>query len=330
MVTVCILIFTVTVLEYGGERIASVDDVGAIRLRNPFPQAPHVKDFVVNPHPFRYLMNPETLCSGKDVFIITFVLSAPKNLIRRQGIRRTWGNRNRFFSESFLVVFILGQVADRKVMTSVKKESGIYGDIVQEDFVDSYRNLTYKSIAGLKWVSTFCRQAAYVLKTDDDIFVNMKLLLTYIQLTLEPSHGKTDIILGYLMTHRKVYRSKLAKWYIAKDEYPLEYYKPYCLGLAYLMSSDIAIRMYKLSYTVPFLWVEDYYITGLLAQKLSIIHRRYNSAYRLSKVKDVSGQQYVFYFSPKVGTLFSLWNDLMIKERRSLQREHSKSKPIII
>ena len=30
---------------------------------------------------------------------------------------------------------------------------------------------------GLKWMSIFCPKAKYVLKTDDDIFVNIPLLI---------------------------------------------------------------------------------------------------------------------------------------------------------
>ena len=34
---------------------------------------------------------------------------------------------------------------------------------------------------GLKWMSIFCPKAKYVLKTDDDIFVNIPLLLEALQ-----------------------------------------------------------------------------------------------------------------------------------------------------
>lgn len=48
-----------------------------------------------------------------------------------------------------------------------------YGDIVQEDFVDSYRNLTHKAIMALRWVSQNCQNAKLILKADDDIFINI-------------------------------------------------------------------------------------------------------------------------------------------------------------
>lgn len=43
-------------------------------------------------------------------------------------------------------------------------------------FQDSYHNLTLKTVMGLKWMSIFCPHAKFILKTDDDIYVNVPLL----------------------------------------------------------------------------------------------------------------------------------------------------------
>ena len=60
------------------------------------------------------------------------------------------------------------------------EESRTHGDILQEDFVDSYMNLTLKSVMGLKWVSNHCMKAEFVMKTDDDIYVNINSLLNHL------------------------------------------------------------------------------------------------------------------------------------------------------
>ena len=52
---------------------------------------------------------------------------------------------------------------------------------VKEDFVDTDHNLTYKGVAALRWVDTYCRHTTFVLKTDDDIFVNMFSLIRYLK-----------------------------------------------------------------------------------------------------------------------------------------------------
>ena len=310
--TVCGLLITVSMLRY----ITTVDDVSVVAFNDRLPQAPAPRKPILNPHSFRYLLNPKNICLGKDVFVITLVHSASENTMKRIAIRNTWGKRKYIFNKTVEVVFILGQAANSKMMSSVKKESDLYGDIVQEDFVETYRNLTYKAMAGLKWVSAFCRHAVYVLKTDDDVFVNTEGLWNYIKQTVEPSHGRTDIILCYLMDNRNVFRSKFAKWFVNKEKYSAEYYKPYCMGMAYVMSCDVTIRLYQLSFTTPFFWIDDYYVTGLLAYKLNVTHLRYNSAYHMRPFDKSKDNHYTFYFAPSVATLFALWNDVMLKESK--------------
>ena len=53
------------------------------------------------------------------------------------------------------------------------KENIQHGDIVQGNFFDSYRNLSYKATMGNLWVSEFCEQAEFVVKTDDDMFIDL-------------------------------------------------------------------------------------------------------------------------------------------------------------
>ena len=55
------------------------------------------------------------------------------------------------------------------------------GDIVQGDFLDSYRNLSYKNVMGVLWAAEFCAQAEFVVKADDDMFVDLHLALSLAQ-----------------------------------------------------------------------------------------------------------------------------------------------------
>lgn len=65
--------------------------------------------------------------------------------------------------------------------SNLSSESQTYGDILQESFVDSYANLTLKSVMLLKWFTRECDNIPYVLKTDDDMYINLKQLF---QLTI--------------------------------------------------------------------------------------------------------------------------------------------------
>ena len=45
--------------------------------------------------------------------------------------------------------------------------------LIQGDFLDTYHNLSYKEIMGNLWISEFCEQAEFVVKTDDDQFIDL-------------------------------------------------------------------------------------------------------------------------------------------------------------
>ena len=58
------------------------------------------------------------------------------------------------------LVFLLGTGDQLPATTEadLARDSLQNGDLVREDFLDSYENLTLKTLAGLKWSSIFCPQ----------------------------------------------------------------------------------------------------------------------------------------------------------------------------
>ena len=142
-----------------------------------------IRDEVVNPHNFTYTLNPEFQICGKnksqDVFVLIYVHTSPKNYKRRLSIRETWARRSMF--RDIRLVFMMGKTEEKSVNDTIKLESNIYGDIVQEDFLDSYKNLTYKGIMAMKWISTYCNHTKYILKVDDDIITNTFIVLRHLK-----------------------------------------------------------------------------------------------------------------------------------------------------
>ena len=65
-----------------------------------------------------------------------------------------------------------------KVDAALAREVEHWGDIVQGDFTDSYRNLSYKNVMGALWAAEFCAQVEFVVKADDDMFVDLHLTLS--------------------------------------------------------------------------------------------------------------------------------------------------------
>ena len=56
----------------------------------------------------------------------------------------------------------------------IRRESLIYGDIIQVNLIDKYGiELTNKTVAMLHWSHHYCPQAEYIMKTDDDVYLNV-------------------------------------------------------------------------------------------------------------------------------------------------------------
>ena len=244
----------------------------------------------VNPHLFAYLINPSRVCANSEVFLLVYVHSAPTHHRRRSVIRQTWGNRRNMANVPVRVVFLLGRPSRASVQDALHMEADLYGDLIQEDFLDSYRNLTYKAIMALKWVSLYCMHAHFVLKTDDDVFVNLFAVVRHLRVVERDDGRPVRAFLQCMVWHRmKVVREPKSKWYISREEYRPNFFPTYCSGLAFLISTDVAASMYNASLALPFFWVDDFYVTGLLAEKVGVKHRSLSSAYsvRASNFREV-------------------------------------------
>lgn len=276
---------------------------------------------ILNPHNFNYVVNPRQLCSNKDITYIIYVHSAPRNYKKRQTIRQTWGTKNVLQMYRMRIVFVMGIVEDAETMDRVMLEYNRYGDIMIEDFTDTYRNLTYKAIAGLKWVSQYCYSATFVIKSDDDIFIDIHSLMNIMNSTEVSNYGNNNVILCNQWLRMKVIRDKKSKWYISEEEFPEEFFPPYCSGSIFIMSIDIVTKLYAASLYTKFFWVDDFYVTGLLVRKLNVEHRRLNDHYMLNalaamdKFKNDKEQILKFYHVQKMTDIYKMWSAL--KERKN-------------
>lgn len=90
-------------------------------------------------------------------------------------------------------------------------ENERFSDIIQERFVDSYNNLTLKSVIMLKLVSSFCTNTSkYLLKIDDDMFVNLPLIVEM----LTARNVSTDLLQGKLICGAHPIKDTTSKWYV--------------------------------------------------------------------------------------------------------------------
>lgn len=134
----------------------------------------------INSLEYDLLLSNNSKCN-KNIQLLILVKSSLKHFDRRKIIRQTWGLENQFSEVPTRTVFILGKSYDVEVQKRIQEEHESYGDIVQYDFFDAYYNNTIKTLSAIKWASIHCNNSRYYFFSDDDMYVSIKNLLSYLQ-----------------------------------------------------------------------------------------------------------------------------------------------------
>jgi hypothetical protein len=234
-------------------------------------------DFIINQKKCRNLQKPP--------LVVILVHSAPGNKKKRQTIRETWGEKN----PNSILLFMLGGVNSTTLESELNMENQLHGDLVQGNFVDSYRNMTYKHVMALKWFIYECPQAQFLLKTDDDVFINSPMLYNILQNSSVPLHQQLHrdrLIYCHRIESAKVKRSYRSKWRVSYKEYSGRYFPHSCPGFAILYSSDAAFMLYQEAQKTPYFWIDDVHLTGTVASRLNLSITPFHDMYINESVQD--------------------------------------------
>lgn len=163
---------------------------------------------------FNFLINQPQLCAAREsssqsLFIVAYVHSSPEHFERRNVIRHSWANLALFEELGMQTFFVVGIPRDETVLQRIHMESRVHRDIVMADFVDTYKNLTLKNLAGLRFVRRYCKHVPYVIKADDDAFIDVFRLvhiLRQFELSDESTSAKRAINRKFARTSVEIYR----------------------------------------------------------------------------------------------------------------------------
>lgn len=221
-------------------------------------------------HRFRYLINEPAKCQGRSPFLVLLIAAEPEQTEARRAIRQTWGNESLAPGVAIARIFLLGMATPSvhsPFQRALLEESRRHRDMVQQDYLDTYYNLTTKTLMGMHWVATYCPHAPYVMKTDSDMFVNTEYLIHKL---LKPDlPPRRNFFTGYLMRGYAPNRNRASKWYMPPDLYPSERYPVFCSGTGYVFSGDLAGKIFRASLGIRRLHLEDVYV-GICLAKLRI------------------------------------------------------------
>jgi hypothetical protein len=169
--------------------------MGLTPLVNVQPLIPEFGDVINDVLSFKYPISVPP-CDGEKAKInsssattlsVFFAInSAPANFRKRQVIRQTWRNHLKdAHRERLLAVagfaFTVGLTDDAETQRQIEEESNNYGDIIQIGISDFYLNMSMK-VAGLfNWLYKYCAKVDFVVKLDDDVYVNVRNLVHFVQ-----------------------------------------------------------------------------------------------------------------------------------------------------
>ena len=230
---------------------------------------------LLNTFDFRYIVTCEKVCNSIDsnMFLVIFVPSAPQSFQKRNLTRTTWGSVKSIGGKRVETIYVLGRTNSSEVQQDINAESRKFGDILQVDFIDSYNNLTLKTIMALKWTTQFCPQVQFIMKSDHDTYITIDNLVRY--LTSLQEQKKVNLYTGFLRRNTKVFRGRKSehlrsdKWVISYDEYPHKYYPDYCAGAGYVLSVKAAKAIVAHAHYTKLFRMEDVYI-GICAEKTGV------------------------------------------------------------
>ena len=161
---------------------------------------------------------------ASEALLLILITSAPGNTDRRTAIRNSWCSNNAKSSvrptqrhtkpnrlKWHCVFLVARDNGNQATNAKVLQESQQFSDILYGDYADSYKNLSFKVLAGLHWTHEWC-PLEFILKTDDDCFVNIHLLPEFL---LSQQVSQSELYAGNAADQEKrsqVIRDPQSKW----------------------------------------------------------------------------------------------------------------------
>lgn len=230
----------------------------------PVP-SPSIGPDVEHSHFKGYIIENKDMCKKQRVDILIYMHSEVSHFSSRTILRETWAGLNNFKDIRVKTVFFLGDAARPEDGPGVAFEQSAYKDIVQGDFVDVFTNLGIKAVMVSQWISRHCSHARYVIKADDDMFLDI-FRLTELFIPRIWHSPKT------LMCHfqkggsRQIQRDPHNRWYVPTHLLANQtYYPAFCSGYVVLMTTDVMPALYRGSFKASLIAVDDAFLFGLSA-----------------------------------------------------------------
>lgn len=251
--------------EYNHADIIKIMKKRAIKKPYEYANSSKSIETQASKQPYEYIIVPDkSLCYKQNNFLTAMIITRVDDFQVRDKIRNTWASDKFSKLKKF---FIVGTQAVEGLNQLIKNESDIHHDILQADFIDSYRNLTIKTMVGIRYIEENCN-TKFVLKIDDDVIANTPKLINYLSNQLTENENQQNMFYCEPLYNTKVIRDTDNKWHLTKKEFKNDNFPNYCAGTAYIFTGDLPKKLCQTTNYVKFIQLEDVYV-GLLAAKLN-------------------------------------------------------------
>lgn len=279
-------------LAAAGSRSAGLDKLVLSRcppLASPLSYMPSDRPVACDTND-RYLASA-LFCQKKSSRpkLVVLLLSAARNYLQRQTARSNW-LRSRFLmtpdfvsKSAWAYAFVVGIPrrdlgSQDLIERNLQAEACHYKDILRVDVQEGYYNLTWKKVEAFKYLIQSALDFEVVLKTDDDCYVNMQLVLEWLPEAAKQSYqslqsrGRNRKLFysGHCPPRGYPSRNPRSKWSVSTRDYNNTAYPAFCFGAGYFMSRDLLDAIVSLPDLKRTFRLEDVH-TGILVNDTGLL-----------------------------------------------------------
>ena len=210
------------------------------------------------------LIDKPRVCDNGQYPLMIIVKSGSSE--RRTLTRSTWAPEIiRHFN--IPVLYAIGYPSNASRQEEILREEQTFGDLLEFSFLDSYYNLTIKTISVLLWYDRHCaNHSRYLLYVDDDVLIHVDRLMMYTHRL-----NASERIEGWFERAGVIQRKGVGG--ISKKDFPVDIVPDYLWGAAVLYpSKTISTVLIKAIFNtnLPIFFRDDVFINGFIAEQVAV------------------------------------------------------------
>lgn len=241
------------------------------------------------------------VCSNKHYQFVIIIKSGSSE--RRKLTRSTWAGE---IIEHFNipVLYAIGYPSNASMQEEILREDETYHDLLEFNFLESYYNLTIKTISVLLWYNRHCAtDTPYLLYVDDDVLVNVDRLIMYMYRL-----NSSERIEGWFERAGLIQRKGAGG--VSRKDFPVDKVPDYLWGAAVLYPSKIVSTvLIKAIFNtkLPIFFRDDVFINGFIAEEVSIERHSMDGVLLYDATKDDLRSEMILINFPNEDTRRKAW-----------------------